>query len=410
MKWSDEEMDALAVMRETMSLKEIANVLANLTGIRRSTNSIQKAADRADLPQYDGPGVPNCGKNEKLKELVDSEIAGRKEVPVGPLPDNLAVSSLNVDADGRVRSTWYKAKAESGQREAALRRAIKEIPSLISPKPKGKSPSLKNANENILSVYPIGDPHIGMLSWARETGEDYDLEIARRRHEVAMWHLVERADPTKNALIINLGDFYHADSNEAVTSRSRNHLDVDSRWHKMIETGVSIFVNMIEAALTRHENVHIITEIGNHDDHSAIFLSIALRIYYRNDPRVSVDDSPAKFHYYEFGKNFIGVTHGDTVKPQEMESIMSCDRPEEWGRSKYRYWYMGHIHHSRKWEFRGCVVESFRTLAGKDAWHSAAGYRSQSDMTKILLHREFGEVGRYTIDTRLLAAMEGADG
>jgi hypothetical protein len=48
------------------------------------------------------------------------------------------------------------------------------------------------------------------------------------------------------------------------------------------------------------------------------------------------------------------------------------------------------------------MFESFRTLAAKDAWHSGQGYRSGRDMKCIILHKEFGEIGRQTVNLAML--------
>ena len=113
--------------------------------------------------------------------------------------------------------------------------------------------------------------------------------------------------------------------------------------------------------------------------------------------------SPSKFWYYKFGKILIGSTHGDTAKPNKLPEIMAADKPSEWGDTDYRYWYTGHIHSRNVIEFSGCVWESFRTLAAKDAWHSGAGYRSGRDMCSILLHKDFGEIGRNTVSVKMIS-------
>jgi len=98
----------------------------------------------------------------------------------------------------------------------------------------------------------------------------------------------------------------------------------------------------------------------------------------------------------------IGSTHGDMAKPDKLPQIMAADKPKEWGSTKHRYWYTGHIHTRNVIESAGCTWESFRTLAAKDAWHSGMGYRSGRDMCCILLHKDFGEVGRNTASLDLI--------
>ena len=56
-------------------------------------------------------------------------------------------------------------------------------------------------------------------------------------------------------------------------------------------------------------------------------LNIALKALYEHEPRVKVLDNEAQFQYFTFGKNLIGVTHGDTAKMPDLGSIMATDRP-----------------------------------------------------------------------------------
>jgi hypothetical protein len=102
-----------------------------------------------------------------------------------------------------------------------------------------------------------------------------------------------------------------------------------------------------------------------------------------------------------FGQNLIGSTHGDGAKPADLPLLMAADRAEDWGKTSFRYWYTGHVHHRSAKEHPGCIVESFRTLAAKDSWHTGQGYRAGRDMYAIVLDREHGEVERYRCDIRM---------
>ena len=136
------------------------------------------------------------------------------------------------------------------------------------------------------------------------------------------------------------------------------------------------------------------------DDHSALMLALCLEHHFHNEPRVMIDTSPAKFHWYRFEKNLIGVTHGDTVKMPQLPGVMAVDRKEDWGETEHRYWYTGHVHHDSLKEYPGCIVETFRTLAPRDAWHAGQGYRSGQDMKLDIFHREDGRVNRHIVGIR----------
>lgn len=320
-----------------------------------------------------------------------------------PAPDGFSVSGVSTmyDADGNLRAQWVKTKQEKEMVLKATMEAAIEIFSEHDMKvPKIATP--KTSNKDLLTVYPMGDPHIGMYAWAEETGEDFDLKIAERNLTSAVEKLVADAPASEQALIINVGDFYHSDDQSNRTRRSGHHLDVDSRWAKVLRVGIRAMRQCIEATLRKHKKVHVINEIGNHDDHTAQVLTLALSMAYENNPRVTFDDGPGRFHYYRFHDILIGVTHGDTVKPQQLGGIMATDKPEDWGATKRRYWYTGHIHTRNVFEVPGCEVESFRTLAGKDAWTASMGYRSGRDMYCIVHHKNYGEIARNRKDILML--------
>lgn len=319
------------------------------------------------------------------------------------VPDGFSVSGVSTmyDADGNVRAQWVKSKQERDiQLKATMEAAIECFSEHDMKVPKINAP--KTTTKDLLCVYPMGDPHIGMYAWAEETGEDFDLKIAENNLTQAVEKLVADAPASEQALIVNVGDFFHSDNQSNKTSRSGHSLDVDSRWAKVLRVGIRAMRQCIEATLRKHQKVHVINEIGNHDDHTAQVLTLALAMAYENNPRVTFDDNPSRFHYYRFHDVMIGVTHGDTVKPDKLGGIMATDKPEDWGATKRRYWYTGHIHTRNVFEVPGCEVESFRTLAGKDAWTASMGYRSGRDMYCIVHHKNYGEIARNRKDILML--------
>ena len=141
---------------------------------------------------------------------------------------------------------------------------------------------------------------------------------------------------------------------------------------------------------------------AHHDLSSSIFLMECLANIYEEEPRVTIDTSPAHFHYFKFGQCLIASHHGHGVKPDKLPLIMAQDKPVLWGATKYRYWWTGHVHHAELLDFPGCSVERFRVLPPPDAWASQRGYRSARDMKAIVLHREYGEVARNTVNPDML--------
>jgi hypothetical protein len=147
--------------------------------------------------------------------------------------------------------------------------------------------------------------------------------------------------------------------------------------------------------------VHVINAPGNHDETGALWLSIALANVYEREPPVSIDRNPSVFAYYRFGRVLIGVHHGHACKPDKLPGVMAVDRAQDWGETEHRHWLIGHVHHESRREFAGVTVESFGTLAAKDAYATTGGWRSARSMQSLVFHAKHGEVAR----GRVCAAM-----
>lgn len=320
-----------------------------------------------------------------------------------PVPSGYIVKGVSTlyDEDGNARLQWVKSNIDLEKQEEIFRESIAALTDPIERAKPTKGP--KHTNKDLMACYPVGDHHLGMLCWHEETGEDYDLNIAETLMKNSMDYLVNALPPCEQAALVFLGDFMHYDSYETVTPTSKNSLDADGRFPKMVRAAIRTMRYMIEVAKERHKTVRVIIEIGNHDLASSIFLMECLSNVYENEPRVIVDSSPKQFHYFTFGNCLVGTNHGHKVKLDKLPIIMATDMPEEWGKTKYRYWWTGHVHHQQAKEYTGCRVESFSVLAADDAWAINSGYRSSNSMKAILLHRDYGEVVRHTLNPAMLS-------
>ncbi len=316
--------------------------------------------------------------------------------PIAPATYPLRGVSTQVDASGNVISRWIKTQQARGG--ISPERFIEIFKEALEAEPLPKAPRLrleKPCDADLMTCYPMGDPHFGLLAWGQESGADFDLKIAERNLCDTTQHLVELSPRSERALIIGLGDGTHADSS-AGTTTGGTRVDADSRFGKVIRVLLRSMIRCIETALRKHGSVHVIIEIGNHDTHTSAMIALALEARYTDNDRVFIDTSPSPYHWYEFGKNLIGVTHGHGPKIKDLPLIMAQDQAEACGRTKHRYWRVGHFHHQAVHEFQNCVVETFNTLAPKDAWHNLKGYRSRRVMVADVHHKNDGIIIRYS--------------
>lgn len=347
-------------------------------------------------------------KKGEVVSTIEKRARGPETAVKIPSPIVSRTSTL-YDADNNIVQQWVQEKPEDKAKVELLHTMAQALAEKL-PRAEPTPPVFTRYHSDRLAGYPIGDHHMGMLSWKHETGASYDLDIGERLLTEAFTHLVSSTLGCEQALIAVLGDFFHYDSLEPVTPTSRNILDADGRYPKMVMAGVRTIRRAIEIALGVHRKVHVIVEIGNHDLSTSMFLAILLANVYENEPRVTIDTSPKHFHYYRFGNNLIGTHHGHGAKIEQLPGIMSADRRKDWGECQHCYWWTGHVHSKRAWDFNGCSVESFRILPPADAYAANKGYRSHRSMEAIVFHAEHGEVARHQVNPAMLeSARIGSD-
>lgn len=247
-----------------------------------------------------------------------------------------------------------------------------------------------------LNHFVWGDPHIGLLAHARETGRNFDLKIATSDLKRSVQFLCAKAPAADTAVLCEVGDLWHAQDDRQVTPRGGNKLDVDGRKTKIMEEGLACLRFMVDELLMRHNRVIIVIVPGNHDPDLALITRIWLAAIYEGSDRVEVMDNTNPYMYHSWGDNFFMYTHGDkrSAKPRDLGDIMLADRPLQVGAAKHRRAFTGHIHHKQVEEFRTFRWESFNSLCAPDFWHHSEGYRSERLVECITFHRRFGEERR----------------
>lgn len=307
--------------------------------------------------------------------------------------------SVYTDGDGNIKAQWIKTAED---RETLLERLKLAAEAIVEPVRGEFEPTTapEETNEDLLSVYPIADVHMGLYAWAKESGEDWSAKKAENALNRGMEFLVDASPSSETCLIANLADFFHTDTSDNKTARSGHVLDVDTRWAKVFQIGVRCYRNMITLALSKHKKVIVKSGIGNHDDHSILSLAMLMKAYFENEPRVEIELPISPFAYHVFGSTLLGINHGD-IKADKLPLIMAHDCRKEWGKTKHAHWLVGHIHHKTMNEYPGVVVESFRQPGAKDAWSHGMGYRAERDMQLIVFHKDKGEISRVRTSTEL---------
>jgi UDP-2,3-diacylglucosamine pyrophosphatase LpxH len=319
------------------------------------------------------------------------------------VPDGFIVKGVSslYDRDGKLSSQWVKSTVDQARQAELMKAAV----AALSEEVRALAPITQaphKTESDLLTVYPLGDPHVGLRAWGKECGDDFDLKIAEQLTLAAVDRLVQASPASEQAIILPLGDVFHANDQTNQTPAHRHQLDVDSRHVHVLQIGIKTFRHAVIRALEKHAKVTVRFVTGNHDPESVWALAFTIAAYFETDTRVSVDLSPAAHWYFRFGKVLLGATHGDKSRAEQLPGVMACDKAEDWGLTKHRHWLCGHVHHSSVKEFPGVTVETFRTLAAADAYAAGHGYRAGRDMRALVFHREHGEIERHRVDVGMI--------
>lgn len=109
------------------------------------------------------------------------------------------------------------------------------------------------------------------------------------------------------------------------------------------------------------------------------------------------------YNVFEFGKVAIFTHHGHKRKVTNVAEVLAAKFREIYGRTKYAYAHMGHLHSVDVKENNLMIVEQHRTLAAPDAYAARGGWISGRDAKVITYHKDFGEVGRITVSYDMVA-------
>ena len=319
------------------------------------------------------------------------------------VPDGYKIKGTSslVDEFGNTKLQWVKTDTDAERQVELMKAVIEGMKSEITPVAPVKAVRAKR-DDKLLNLYTVSDFHLGMLAWADESGDDWDMKIAEDLFSRWFDAAFQKAPDAGTGVINLLGDLAHFDSLDAVTPASGHVLDADTRYQKLVRYMIRMVRRVIDMALVKHKNVRLLIVQGNHDESGMIWLAEMFSTLYDNEPRVFVDTSPDVYKMVQHGKTTLFFHHGHKARFDAIEPVMIAKFRKAFGESVYSYAHVGHLHHQKIVESRNMIVEQHRTLAAKDAYASRGGWMSGRSANVITYSAEYGEVARLTISPEML--------
>ncbi|TXG81119.1 MAG: hypothetical protein E6R13_06845 [Spirochaetes bacterium] len=251
-------------------------------------------------------------------------------------------------------------------------------------------------------VINLADLHLGKLVSEAETGERYNIEIAKERFLDCIKYFARKSFQcygVKRFILSTLGDTLHTDTLKSTTTAG-TYVESDTRASKTFQTALDILTESIDILKEYAPEIEFINIAGNHCELSEQHLGIALQAYYRKDKQVSINSEPKNRKYKMVGENLLTWNHGDT-NMNTLPLTVATEVPELWGKSKFRLIQLGHFHSTKKRvfqsedEFNGVIVRHFSSLSGTDFWHDKNNFKgSQKRGTALVFSdNEIGIIG-----------------
>jgi hypothetical protein len=257
----------------------------------------------------------------------------------------------------------------------------------------------KKTGGQLLEI-PIMDLHLGKLSWARESGDDYDLKIAETLYRKTLEDILDKVyvfGLNIEKIVFPIGqDFFHFDTTKGTTVKG-TVMDTDTRWPKMYEKGIELSVWAIEN-LRAIAPVEIIYVAANHDKMMSFFLTHHVSAYFRNCEDVTINTSPYPRKYVTYGKCLIGYSHG-SEEGKKIDILMQQECPT-WSKTLWREWHLGHLHSEHAREIGGIIIRIISSITSRDEWHTEHGYQAVRKAQAFVWDREKGK--QLTIDSNII--------
>ena len=360
-----------------------------------------KQKEAYDLHLSGMSGV-DIGRKLNINESsVRVRIRGAKKHASADSAIQNAMSSVGMSDATPLHSGWIKSDSaslyfqmpvEDGQKVSEIvRESFEGIPACPP------IPSATEFTDGLLTIYPIFDAHIGMRASADESGKDVNNEIAERVITNGIGQCIAASPTSEQAIVLIGGDALHANDQTAQTPQSKHVLDVASSFEDALDIAIKTFAFCIEMAASKHGKVTVGVIGGNHDRDSYLAIMYALRERYRDSSFIDVQKKSGDFFVMEWGKVMICAHHGDKAKAERLVMHMANEWPELWGRTKFRFYFTGHMHHLKQQDIGGVQVEQLRAATARDAYASSHGYSSRPELQAITYHKDNGEISRVRV-------------
>ncbi len=386
-------------MKKNGGAKVINPQLLNYCQTEHQTNIIEQYMELGTSAKV-GEALGLCERTVRGVVATVESNAAKKGMKFGQdIPDGykLRGRSTLLDADGNTKIEWVKTEVDKERMEEIMREIVESLSQGVKPWPVVKKPA--KTTKDLCTVYTITDYHIGAYAFKDESGDDWDLDVAESTLYQGISDMMSGSPDSDQAIFCQMGDFLHWDGLSAVTPLSKHSLDSSGRYSELVKLGVQTCIRTVEMLLHKHNNVHVIMCEGNHDIAGSLWLQAMMKIAFKKNRRVTVDDSVFPYYNFKWGKVFMGWHHGHLTKIGALAGKFFSEPRfrQDMADAEHIYLSTGHLHTKEVLERSGAIIERHPTLSARDAYGSRGFEHSQRGALAITYHKQRGETLRCTV-------------
>jgi len=320
------------------------------------------------------------------------------------VPDgfHLRGTSTLYDEDGKPKLQWVKTSIDHERQLELMHAAAAAMGEQIDRLAPMGGPA--HTDDALCNLYTLTDCHIGEYATAIQGGADWNLEEAERVLVGCFAAMINASAKARYCVINQLGDFLTFDGLEPVTPTNRHPLNVSGIYAELVRVSIKVLRSIIDMALAKHEEVHLVIAEGNHDLAGSLWLRHMFEALYENEPRLKVNMSETPYYVYQHGKTMLGFHHGHKARNSDLPGIFAANFPEIWGCTKHREAHTGHYHKEEVATHNGMIVRRHPTLTATGSYAARLGYASNRRAIGITYHKEYGRVAVNEVVPEMLCA------
>lgn len=299
-------------------------------------------------------------------------------------PENIPYAWVKTDGlSAMVHNPLYK----KGDEQDGLKEAIEEI--------KGHAPRYPNIEREILI-----DPHLMIVNLTDvHIGENTEVAYARALVAVENAICSGRMFSLEKIVFIGGNDILHVDNPNYTTTKG-TQLQGDRSWPEMFEVARRLYVELLEKLL-RIADVHYMHVLSNHDEVMGWTLSQTMQAWFNKCQHITFDVSHEPRKYFVYGDNLLAFTHGHGMKENDLPLAIATEAHASWGKTRHRFCYMGHVHHSKALftksvkEKSGIELIWLRSSQEVNEYERRQGYITSAGVSTFIHHPTQGQVARF---------------